>query len=265
MKEFFQMQTTVKLRKPDMPISKDKVKDMISILELSQRYSPKIRENVRRPLIICPFHQDKNLGACRIYTDTNTFKCESCGAHGDMLKLASGYLGIPTSNMNELLEKLISEFGIIRENVLVDYTPGTKSKLKPIERLSPEEYKELLHEDHFKVPCKYSELDYGDGEIDYVPCEYTTYYYRTLAVKDPKFHDWVICTVSRIYWLRYSQMLNFCQCNGYSLFADVIENKLKLSLNLLLKGLTNKSLYRPELKLRNELLAEELSLQPLSA
>ena len=163
------------------------------------------------------------------------------------------------------LEKLISEFGIIRENVLVDYTPGTKSKLKPIERLSPEEYKELLHEDHFKVPCKYSELDYGDGEIDYVPCEYTTYYYRTLAVKDPEFHDWVICTVSRIYWLRYSQMLNFCQCNGYSLFADVIENKLKLSLNLLLKGLTNKSLYRPELKLRNELLAEEFSLQPLSA
>ena len=152
-----------------------------------------------------------------------------------MLKLASGYLGIPTSNMNELLEKLISEFGIIRENVLVDYTPGTKSKPKPIERLSPEEYKELLHEDHFKVPCKYSELDYGDGEIDYVPCEYTTYYYRTLAVKDPEFHDWVICTVSRIYWLRYSQMLNFCQCNGYSLFADVIENKLKLSLNLLLK------------------------------
>lgn len=265
MKEEFKMQTTLKRRKPDMPISKDKVKDMISILELSQRYSPKIRENVRRPLIICPFHQDKNLGACRIYPDTNTFKCESCGAHGDMLKLASGYLGIPTSSMNELLEKLISEFGIVRENVLVDYSPGTKSKPKPVERLTPEEYEELLQEDHFKVPCKYSELEYGDGEIDYVPCEYTTYYYRTLAVKDPEFHDWVICTVSRIYWLRYAHMLNFCQCKGYGLFADVIEEKLKLSLKLLLKGLTDKSLYRPELKLRNELLAEELSLQPLSA
>ena len=86
------MTTTRRKSKPDMPISKEKVKDYISILEVSQKYSPKIRENTRRPLIICPFHPDKNLGACRIYTDTNTFKCESCGAHGDMLKLASGYL-----------------------------------------------------------------------------------------------------------------------------------------------------------------------------
>jgi len=265
MKEIVKMKSSVRHRKPDMPISKDKVKDMISILELSQRYSPQIRENVRRPLIICPFHQDKSLGSCRIYTDTNTFKCESCGAHGDMLKLASGYLGIPISSMNELLETLISEFGIIRENVLVDYTPGVQRTPKPVERLTPEEYKELLHEDHFKVPSKYGELDFGDGEIDYYPCEYATYYYRTLAVKDPEFHDWVICTVSRIYWLRYSQMLNFCQNQGYSLFAEVIEDKLKNASKLLLKGLTNKSLYRPELKLRNELLAEELALQPLSA
>lgn len=259
------MQTTFKHRKPDMPISKEKVKERISILELSQKYSPKIRENLRRPLIICPFHQDKSLGACRIYTDTNTFKCESCGAHGDMLKLASGYLGIPTSSMNDLLEMLIAEFGIIRENVLVEYTPRIKSTVKTHERLTPEEYKELLHQDHFKIPCKYEELDLGNGEIDYVPCEYTTYYYRTIAVKDPVLHDWTICTVSRIYWLRYSQMLNFYQCNGYNLFADIIEEKLKRSLNLLLKALINKSLYRQELKLRNELLAEELSIQALSA
>jgi hypothetical protein len=46
------MQTTFKHRKPDMPISKEKVKERISILELSQKYSPKSRENLRRPLII---------------------------------------------------------------------------------------------------------------------------------------------------------------------------------------------------------------------
>ena len=109
-------------KKKDKPISKEKIKDRISILEVAQAYSPKINERVRKPLIICPFHEDKNLGSCRIYPDTNTFKCEACGAHGDTLKLSSGYLGIPLSEMNELLERLVSEFGIVRETVEVEYT-----------------------------------------------------------------------------------------------------------------------------------------------
>lgn len=259
------MNTVRRKAKPDLPISKEKVKDYISILDISQKYSPKIRENTRRPLIICPFHPDKNLGACRIYTDTNTFKCESCGAHGDMLKLASGYLDIPTSRMNDLLEALISEFGIPKDNVLADYTPGIHTAPKPVERLSPEEYTELCHEDHYSIPSRFEEVEYEKDEYDYVPTEYTKIYYRTLAVKDPEFHDWVICTVSRIYWLRYAHMLFYCREKGYDLFADVIENKMETGLNLLKKALTNKSLYRPELKLRNQLLSEEMSILYKSA
>ena len=52
---------------------------------------------------------------------------------------------------------------------------------------------------------------------------------------------------------------------GYDLFADVIENKMETGLNLLKKALTNKSLYRPELKLRNQLLSEEMSILYKSA
>jgi len=85
-----------------------------------------------------------------------------------------------------------------------------------------------------------------------------TVYYRTLAVKDPEFHDWVICTVSRIYWLRYAHMLMYCQKNGYSLLETVIEEKMKNFKNLLQKGLIDKSLFRPELRLRNELLNDDL-------
>lgn len=258
--------TTVRRKaKPDMPISKEKVKEYISILEVAQKYSPKIRENTRRPLILCPFHPDKNLGACRIYTDTNTFKCESCGAHGDMLKLASGYLDIPTSQMNDLLERLISEFGIPKDSVRADYTPNVRIPPKPVERLSPEEYKELLTDDHYAIPAKFEVIEYEKDEYDYVPTEYTNIYYRTLAVKDPEFHDWVICTVSRIYWLRYAHMLFFCQNNGYALFAEVLEKKMKDHIELLKKGLTNKHLFQPELKLRNRLLNEEMSICFLSA
>ena len=94
------MRKTPRNGPPIMPISKEKLKDRLTILEVAQKYSPKINERTRRPLIICPFHEDRNLGSCRIFPETNTFKCEACGAHGDTLKLASGYLDIDLSDMN---------------------------------------------------------------------------------------------------------------------------------------------------------------------
>ena len=167
---------------PIMPISKEKIKDRLSILEISQKYSPKINERVRKPLIICPFHEDHNLGACRIYTDTNTFKCESCGAHGDMIKLASGYLDIPLSKMNKLLERLVSEFGIPIDDVRLDYEPSNKGRQRPLkisDRLTAEEYTELLHSDHYSIPCDFHEMEFEEGEFDYVPGNYQKIFYRT--------------------------------------------------------------------------------------
>jgi len=251
-------------KKKDKPISKEKVKDRISILEVAQAYSPKINERVRKPLIICPFHKDRNLGSCRIYPDTNTFKCEACGAHGDTLKLSSGYLDIPLSEMNELLERLVSEFGIIRETVEVEYT-GTSTPPPPPERLTPEEYTELLMSDHYSVPVKYEQIEYEENEWDYVPSEYSNIYYRTLAVKDPEFHDWVICTVSRKYWQRFTEMLFYCQSINFVLMEEVLAEKIENGKRLLKKGLVNKQLYRQELRLRNQILNETLMGRSLSA
>ena len=171
---------------PIMPIAKDKLKDRLTILEVAQKYSPKINERTRRPLIICPFHEDRNLGSCRIFPETNTFKCEACGAHGDTLKLASGYLDIALSDMNDLLENLVNEFRIPIDTVRVDYTPGAYNrKQPPAERLTSEEYTELLTSDHYSMPIKFEKVEYEEDVYDYVPCENTTIYYRTLAVKDP--------------------------------------------------------------------------------
>ena len=250
-------------KKKDKPISKEKVKDCISILEVAQVYSPKINERAKKPLIICPFHEDRNLGSCRIYPDTNTFKCEACGAHGDTLKLASGYLGIKLSEMNALLEKLVSEFGIIRDTVVVEYNGN--SKTSPPERLSPEEYKELLMSDHYSIPSRFEQIEYEENEWDYVPCEYSNIYYRTLAVKDPEFHDWVICTVSRKYWQRFTDMLFYCQSINFTLMEEVLAKKIENSKRLLKKGLVNKQLYRQELRLRNQILNESLIERSISA
>lgn len=258
------MSRTLPRKKKDKPISKEKLKEHISILEVAQAYSPKINERVRKPLIICPFHEDRNLGSCRIYPDTNTFKCEACGAHGDTLKLASGYLNIDLSEMHVLLEKLVSEFGLIKETVEVEYTGNTKPT-PPLDRLSPEEYIELLMADHYSLPSKYEQIEYEEGEWDYVPCEYSNIYYRTLAVKDPEFHDWVICTVSRKYWLRFTQMLFFCQSINFTLMEEVLTEKIETGKRLLKRGLVNKQLYRQELRLRNQILNETLIERSLSA
>ncbi len=252
------MSTAVKDKNAVLTISKRKIKELISIEDIAHRYSPKINVRTRRPLIICPFHEDHNLGSCRIFLDTNTFKCESCGTQGDMLKLASGYLNIDILDMNSLLERLVLEFGIIRDSVLSDYT-GDMKKRPPPERLSPEEYAYLLMDDHYTVPTKFEQVEYEKDEWDYVPCEYTRIYYRTLAVKDPEFHDWVICTVSRKYWFRYAHMAFFCQKQGYILLEDVINEHMEKSIRLLRKSLINKKLYREELRLRNDLLSDLLN------
>lgn len=57
----------------------------------------------------------------------------------------------------------------------------------------------------------------------------------------------------------------FCQIQGYNLFVDVLQEKLKRGLELLKKGLIDKRLYRKELKLRNELLQETIEEQRLTA
>lgn len=217
-----------------------------------------MNERAKRPQIICPFHEDKNLGSCRIYPDTNTFRCEACGVQEDMLKLASGYLGISTSNMNELLERPVSEFGIPRRDVLSDYTGASQRPAPPPDRLTPEEYTYLFHSDHYSIPTQFEQVEYEEGVWDYVPCGHTAVYYGTLAVKDPEFHDWVICTLSRKYWLRYTEMLLFCQKEGYALIEDVLNERLTKSGQLLKKRLVNKKLFRPELRLRSRLLNELL-------
>ena len=60
-------------------------------------------------------------------------------------------------------------------------------------------------------------------------------------------------------------MLFYSQSIGFTLFTEVLEQKMNEHLKLLKKGLINKRLYRPELRLRNQLLGEKMSIQTLSA
>lgn len=64
------------------PISKEKVKDVLNIMDIAHSFSGQVDERPKQPLILCPFHDDQHLGSCRVYTDTNTFYCEVCQTYG---------------------------------------------------------------------------------------------------------------------------------------------------------------------------------------
>ena len=49
-----------------IPISKDKVKAVLDIMAVAHAFSGQVNTRPKQPLILCPFHDDKNLGSCRI-------------------------------------------------------------------------------------------------------------------------------------------------------------------------------------------------------
>lgn len=56
------MRTATKRKNAVIPISKDKLKEAIPIMDVARKFSPKLSEKTKLPLILCPFHEDHNLG-----------------------------------------------------------------------------------------------------------------------------------------------------------------------------------------------------------
>ena len=134
-----------------------------------------------------------------ILTNTQTFYCESCGTYGDMLKLASGYMDIPLTSLDELLETVVSRFGINRDSVTVD--SSQKPTVNKQDLLSVEDYKFLNYgKDYFEIPVGFDTFEFENNEVEYWPVRYKKIYFRSLAMRDPAEHDWTICAITRTPW-----------------------------------------------------------------
>ena len=239
------------------PISKDKVKAVLDIMEIAHAYSGQVNTRPTHPLILCPFHNDKNLGACRVYTDTNTFYCESCKAHGDALKLASGYMGIPLNEMDVLLEELVSRFGINRESVTADVTKKPTVNKKNL--LSVDAYKLLnFGKEYYEIPVAFDTFELDNGNIEYCPVRYQKIYFRSLAMRNPREHDWIICAITRTPWFQdkmyVAQRIMEGRRNECWFTEWLIETKEKL----LYDAVLDKKAYREEMAIRKRDLKEIL-------
>ena len=99
------------------PICKRKVMEQISILDISRMYSPKIREKTKRPLIICPFHDDNHASMSVIDRDNmKIFNCFSCGEKGNVISFYAKYYGI---SYGQATIKLALKLGIPVDNYLL--------------------------------------------------------------------------------------------------------------------------------------------------
>lgn len=239
------------------PIAKEKVKAVLDIMDVAEVFSGQINTRPKQPLIICPFHNDKHLGSCRVYRDTNTFYCEACQTSGDALKLASGYMDIPLSRMNELLEEIVSRFGINRDSVTVDSTEKPTVSKKQL--LSGEGYRLLNYgKEYYEIPVKFEEFELEKDEIEYWPTGYRKVYFRSLAMKDPKEHDWVICAITRTPWFKDKMYVAQCIMENRRDDCWFTEEIIKVREALLYEAVLDKRSFREEMNIRKRDLKEML-------
>lgn len=239
------------------PISKEKVKAALDIMDICHAFSGQVDTRPKQPLILCPFHQDKRLGSCRVYADTNTFYCESCQTSGDALKLASGYMGIPLTEMNELLEAIVSRFGIDRDSVTVDSNKKPTVNKKSL--LSVEGYRFLnFGKEYFEIPIQFDTFEFENDEIEYWPVRYQKVYFRNLAMKDPREHDWVICAITRTPWFKDKMYVAQCIMEGRRDDCWFTEWLIKTREELLYDAILDKRAYREEMAIRKRDLKEML-------
>lgn len=239
------------------PIAKEKVKAVLDIMDVAEVFSGQINTRPKQPLIICPFHNDKHLGSCRVYRDTNTFYCEACQTSGDALKLASGYMDIPLSRMNELLEEIVSRFGINRDSVTVDSTEKPTVSKKQL--LSVEGYRLLNYgKEYYEIPVKFEEFELEKDEIEYWPTGYRKVYLRSLAMKDPKEHDWVICAITRTPWFKDKMYVAQCIMENRRDDCWFTEEIIKVREALLYEAVLDKRSFREEMNIRKRDLKEML-------
>jgi len=239
------------------PISKEKVKAALDIMDICHAFSGQVDTRPRQPLILCPFHNDKRLGSCRVYTDTNTFYCESCKASGDTLKLASGYMGIPLTELNELLEEVVSRFGIDRDSVTAESTKKPVINKKKL--LSVEAYRFLnFGKEYFEIPIKFDTFEFENDEIEYWPVRYQKIFFRSLAMKDPKEHDWVICAITRTPWFNDKMYVAQCIREGRRNDCWFTEWLIQMKEELLYDAVLDKRAYQEEMRIRKRDLKEML-------
>lgn len=184
-----------------MRLDKNKIKEVLLIKDIVERYSDKYEVRGKTITFLCPFHDDHKLGSCWAYLDAHAFTCSACNERADVLKLASRYTGIPLYDLNSLLERIASDFNLTKEQFAQDgnlkFTGYTK--LDASELLTEEEYERLLGVSCLKKPAEFKKVVVA-GVKKQIVSRYETVTFPALAKRDSAIYDAEVLNRSRIVW-----------------------------------------------------------------
>lgn len=116
----------------------------------------------------------------------------------DALTFLMSSRSIPLKNMNQLLEKLVQDFELVRDHYTLDANPTiNRVKNNDIPTLTDEEYQLLTGIAFIRTPAETKEIAIGSS-IQTVTTKYNWTYFRTLAKRDKAKYEFEIITRSRM-------------------------------------------------------------------
>lgn len=165
------------------------VKERVSIKDVLQHFGLQCN---RYGNILCPFHADRN-PSCKIYEETNSFYCFSCGAGGDVITFAAKYLNV--SNY-ESAKYLAGVFGITDKPITLREHMARKKREREQEE---QRLKEVRETQAFKTLTGYlaflrSQTDSSDGWGKWQERESIIEYYLECLENDAEEFFNVYCT-----------------------------------------------------------------------
>lgn len=112
--------------------------------------------------------------------------------------------------------------------------------------------------EYYEIPVKFEEFELEKDEIEYWPTGYRKVYFRSLAMKDPKEHDWVICAITRNPWFKDKMYVAQCIMENRRDDCWFTEEIIKVREALLYEAVLDKRSFREEMNIRKRDLKEML-------
>ena len=174
-------------------INANVVKEVVGIDALIEYYRPEPQSKKlgNSTQFLCPFHDDKNLGACFSISGSEYFQCQSCGAKGDFWTLAEGFTGI--SDFRKLVQNVCTIFNVSEAESEEDFIADKKQKGPQI---TGQDYIALI----------------GQDKISYEGNEHT--YLVHVRKKDSVYHDDYVLKIASAKYDRQAKLLT--SLNDYS-------------------------------------------------
>lgn len=95
-------------------VTLERIKQQVDILDLISRLGLEYRYMSGRYYILCPLHNDHNIGSCAIFPENNSFYCYSCKKRGDGVDIVKGALNL--RSLREAKDWICRQYNIEQDN-----------------------------------------------------------------------------------------------------------------------------------------------------